>query len=50
MVNDLMDGMNGMSRNFKIVFNQSTAQKEVNKKQGEGESGEGDLEFVPVEK
>ena len=50
MVNDLMDDMNGVTRNFKTVFNQSTAQKEANKKPDEGESGDGDLEFVPVEK
>ena len=50
MVNDLIDGMNGVTRNFKTVFNQSTAQKEANKKPDEGESGDGNLEFVPVEK
>lgn len=50
MVNDLMDDMNGVTRNFKTVFNQSTAQKEANKKPDEDESGDGDLEFVPVEK
>ena len=50
MVNDLMDDMNGVTRNFKTVFNQSTAQKEANKKPDEGESGDGNLEFVPVEK
>lgn len=50
MVNDLMDGMNGVTRNFKTVFNQSTAQKEANKKPDEGESGDGNLELVPVEK
>lgn len=50
MVNDLMDGMNGVTRNFKAVFNQCTAQKEANKKPDEGESGDGGLEFVPVEK
>ena len=47
MENDLIDGM---TRNFKTVFNQSTAQKEANKKPDEGESGDGNLEFVPVEK
>lgn len=50
MVNDLIDGMNGVTRNFKTVFNQSTAQKEANKKPDEGESGDGNLEFVPVDK
>ena len=50
MVNDLIDGMNGVTRNFKTVFNQSTAQKEANKKPDEGESDDGNLEFVPVEK
>lgn len=50
MVNDLIDGMNGVTRNFKTVFNQSTAQKEANKKPDEGESDDGGLEFVPVEK
>lgn len=50
MVNDLIDGMNGVARNFKTVFNQSTAQKEANKKPDEDESGDGDLELVPVEK
>ena len=50
MVSDLMDDMNGVTRNFKTVFNQSTAQKEANKKPDEDESGDGDLEFVPVEK
>ena len=50
MVNDLIDGMNGVTRNFKTVFNQSTAQKEANKKPDEGDSDNGDLEFVPVEK
>lgn len=50
MVNDLMDDMNGVTRNFKTVFNQSTAQKEANKKPDEGESGDGNLEFAPVEK
>lgn len=50
MVSDLMDDMNGVTRNFKTVFNQSTAQKEANKKPDEGESGDGNLEFVPVEK
>ena len=50
MVNDLIDGMNGVTRNFKTVFNQSTAQKEANKKPDEGEEGDGNLEFVPVEK
>ena len=50
MVNDLIDGMNGVTRNFKTVFNQSTAQKEANKKPDEGESGDGNLELVPVEK
>lgn len=50
MVNDLMDDMNGVTRNFKTVFNQSTAQKEANKKPDEGESGDGNLELVPVEK
>ena len=50
MVNDLMDDMNGVTRNFKTVFNQSTAQKEANKKPDEGESDDGNLEFVPVEK
>ena len=50
MVNDLIDGMNGVTRNFKTVFNQSTAQKEANKKPDEGDSGDGNLEFVPVEK
>lgn len=50
MVNDLIDGMNGVTRNFKTVFNQSTAQKEANKKTDEEESGDGNLEFVPVEK
>ena len=53
MVNDLMDGMNGVTRNFKTVFNQSTAQKEVNKKPEEQPSdddkGDGNLEFVPVD-
>ena len=50
MVNDLIDGMNGVTRNFKTVFNQSTAQKEANKKPDEDESGDGNLELVPVEK
>lgn len=50
MVNDLIDGMNGVTRNFKTVFNQSTAQKEANKKPDEGESDDGNLEFAPVEK
>ena len=50
MVNDLIDGMNGVTRNFKTVFNQSTAQKEANKKPDEGESDDGNLELVPVEK
>lgn len=50
MVNDLMDDMNGVTRNFKTVFNQSTAQKEANKKPDEGESDDGNLELVPVEK
>lgn len=50
MVNDLIDGMNGVTRNFKTVFNQSTAQKEANKKPDEGEEGDGNLEFVPVDK
>lgn len=50
MVSDLMDDMNGVTRNFKTVFNQSTAQKEANKKPDEGDSGDGNLEFVPVEK
>lgn len=50
MVNDLMDDMNGVTRNFKTVFNQSTAQKEANKKPDEGESDDGNLEFAPVEK
>ena len=50
MVNDLIDGMNGVTRNFKTVFNQSTAQKEANKKPDEGESDDGNLEFVPVDK
>ena len=42
--------MNGVTRNFKTVFNQSTAQKEANKKPDEGESDDGNLELVPVEK
>ena len=50
MVNDLIDDMNGVTRNFKTVFNQSTAQKEANKKPDEGDSGDGGLELVPVEK
>lgn len=50
MVNDLIDGMNGVTRNFKTVFNQSTAQKEANKKPDEGDSDNGDLELLPVEK
>ena len=50
MVSDLMDDMNGVTRNFKTVFNQSTAQKEANKKPDEGESDDGNLELVPVEK
>ena len=50
MVSDLMDDMNGVTRNFKTVFNQSMAQKEANKKPDEGENGDGGLEFVPVEK
>lgn len=50
MVSDLMDDMNGVTRNFKTVFNQSMAQKEADKKPDEGDSGDGNLEFVPVEK
>lgn len=50
MVNDLIDGMNGVTRNFKTVFNQSTAQKEANKIPDEGDSDNGDLELLPVEK
>ncbi len=57
MINDLIDDMNGVTRNFKTVYNQSAAQKEANKKP-EGEEGDenpedgggGDYEFVPVEK
>lgn len=62
MVSDLMDDMNSVTDNYKTVFNQSTAQKNANKNPEEqpeekpeenpsaDEKGEGNLEFVPVDK
>ncbi len=54
MISDLIDDMNAITRNFKTVYRQSTAQRKLHRKTNGGDGGEeggdGDLEFVPVEK